>query len=46
MRSVLMALTALNALTVLLYGLDKIAARNGWRRIPEIILHLLALLGG
>lgn len=46
MHCVLMALTALNALTVLLYGLDKIAARNGWRRIPEFILHLLALLGG
>ena len=41
-----LALAALNAFTALLYGLDKIAARNGRRRIPENILHLLALLGG
>lgn len=46
MSRILLAMLALNAFTTLLYGLDKIAARNGWRRIPEITLHLLALLGG
>lgn len=45
MNSVLMALAALNVLNVLLYGLDKAAARNGRRRIPENTLHLLAVLG-
>lgn len=46
MSLMLMALAGLNVVTALLYGLDKLAARNGLQRIPENILHLLALLGG
>jgi uncharacterized membrane protein YsdA (DUF1294 family) len=44
------AVTALSATTFLLYGLDKFeAARPGSgrrQRVPENLLHLLALLGG
>lgn len=36
----------LSAITLLLYGLDKHAARHGRRRIPEATLQLCALLGG
>jgi uncharacterized membrane protein YsdA (DUF1294 family) len=46
MQRMAIALAILNALTFLLYGIDKAAARRGGNRIPENILHLLALLGG
>ncbi|MBP7891512.1 MAG: DUF1294 domain-containing protein [Arenimonas sp.] len=46
MQGTAIALAILNALTVVLYGLDKSAARRGDRRIPENMLHLLALMGG
>ncbi|MBU9848310.1 DUF1294 domain-containing protein [Rahnella ecdela] len=36
----------LNLLTLLMYGADKLAARRGWRRIPENTLLLFGLLGG
>lgn len=36
----------MSALTFLLYGLDKHAAKSRLRRIPETTLHLCALLGG
>jgi len=43
-------ITALSLTTFLLYGLDKLeAARHGQaakHRVPENLLHLLALLGG
>ncbi len=39
-------LAALNGALFLLYGLDKAAARRGWRRTPEVLLHLAALAGG
>ena len=37
--------TTLNAVAVPLWGYDKLAARRGWRRIPELGLHAVALLG-
>jgi len=40
------ALAALNLLTFLVYAWDKQAARKGRWRIPEKLLHTLALLGG
>lgn len=46
MQRMAIALAILNAFTFLLYGADKAAARRGGNRIPENILHLLALLGG
>lgn len=36
----------LSLLTFLLYGMDKRAAKQGARRVPEVRLHVLALLGG
>jgi uncharacterized membrane protein YsdA (DUF1294 family) len=29
-----------------IYGMDKAAARKGLRRVPEVSLHVMALLGG
>lgn len=40
------ASAVLSLLLFALYGLDKRAAQNGRRRVPEKTLHLLALLGG
>lgn len=36
----------LNIITFFFYGVDKSSAARGGLRIPEIVLHLLALLGG
>jgi uncharacterized membrane protein YsdA (DUF1294 family) len=36
----------LSIATFFVYAIDKKAARNGQWRIPESLLHLLALLGG
>lgn len=35
-----------SALAFLVYALDKVSARLGGPRVPELALHLLALLGG
>ena len=35
-----------NALSLLLFGLDKYRAKHRQQRIPEVILFLIALLGG
>jgi len=35
-----------NIVSFALFGLDKIQARTGGRRIPENILHIASLLGG
>lgn len=35
-----------NLIIMLLYGLDKLKAKQGWRRIPESTLLILALLLG
>lgn len=39
-------LIGINAVTVLLYGYDKRQAVVGRGRVPEMILHLAALVGG
>ena len=39
-------LIGLNIITFLFYGIDKSSSARGGLRIPEVILHLLALLGG
>jgi uncharacterized membrane protein YsdA (DUF1294 family) len=39
-------LVAVNATAFGYYGLDKARARRGGRRVPELVLHGLALLGG
>jgi len=39
-------LASINVITFLFYGYDKWKSRNNKARIPEITLHLLALLGG
>ena len=40
------ALAGVNAATILLYGYDKAVAGGARLRVPENVLHLLALLGG
>ena len=39
-------ISALSGATFGIYGLDKVLAKIGWRRAPENLLNLLALLGG
>jgi uncharacterized membrane protein YsdA (DUF1294 family) len=41
-----MWLVALSVITWALYGFDKAQAKRGGLRVPEIVLHGLALLGG
>jgi uncharacterized membrane protein YsdA (DUF1294 family) len=39
-------LAAVNLGTFLLYGIDKLCAVRYWQRVPELLLHFLALAGG
>ena len=39
-------LLAINVSSFLLYGIDKLTALYGFKRVPERLLHLTALLGG
>jgi uncharacterized membrane protein YsdA (DUF1294 family) len=39
-------LIAVSVITFLFYGYDKFQARRNGTRIPELVLHLLALAGG
>ena len=39
-------LLMLNIVAVCVYGWDKVCAKQGWWRVPEKMLLLLALLGG
>ena len=39
-------LIVVNISSVAVYGWDKLSAKQGWQRVPEKILLLLALLGG
>jgi len=40
------ALIACNALSVIFYGMDKLAAMKQWQRTPEKHFYLLAVCGG
>lgn len=46
LQYVLIYLLAMNVLTFIVYGIDKLKARKHWWRIPEATLLLLAALGG
>lgn len=35
-----------NALTLVIYGIDKTAARKSWRRVPESTLLVFGVVGG
>ena len=37
---------AINVITFIVYGIDKLKAKKGWWRIPEATLLLLAAIGG
>lgn len=39
-------IVAINILTFIVYGIDKLKAKKGWWRIPEATLLLLAAIGG
>jgi uncharacterized membrane protein YsdA (DUF1294 family) len=39
-------LATASGITFLLYGFDKARSKNGGWRVPEVVLHGLALLGG
>jgi len=39
-------IVAASVVTFFMYGFDKAQAKNGGWRVPEIVLHLLALAGG
>lgn len=43
---VLMWFLLVNVLTLLIYGLDKMAARKAWYRIPEATLLIFGTIGG
>lgn len=40
------SLLALNVITFITYGIDKLKAKKGWWRISEFTLLLLAFIGG
>ena len=42
----LVLVLVMSLVALVTYGLDKRHARNGQRRVPERILHWMALLGG
>ncbi len=42
----LLWLAAASIIIFLLYGYDKVQSKNGGGRVPEAVLHWLALLGG
>ncbi len=45
-RPFAMWLMSVNLLTAGIYGLDKLAARKAWRRIPELTLLVFGFVGG
>ena len=46
LKNIAMALLLVNLLTLMIYGADKLAARKGWQRVPEITLLVFGLIGG
>ncbi|MBF8106382.1 DUF1294 domain-containing protein [Serratia liquefaciens] len=45
-RPFAMWLLLANALTLVVYGVDKLAARKAWRRVPESTLLIFGFVGG
>ena len=45
-KYIIYLLLAINAITFILYGIDKLKAKKGKWRIPEATLLLLAVVGG
>lgn len=45
-NSALLLLISANLSTFIIYGIDKIQARSKNKRVPEIVLYTIALLGG
>ncbi|WP_271311514.1 DUF1294 domain-containing protein [Yersinia intermedia] len=45
-RPFVMWILLTNALTLVVYGVDKMAARKAWRRVPESTLLMFGLVGG
>lgn len=45
-NAILIYLAAINLVTFLIYGVDKLKAKHHWWRVPEATLLLLAVLGG
>jgi uncharacterized membrane protein YsdA (DUF1294 family) len=43
---ILIYLSAINVVTFLVYGMDKLKAKKHWWRVPEATLLLLAAVGG
>ncbi len=43
---VMTGLLLTNLLTLLVYGMDKMAARNAWQRVPETTLLIFGVIGG
>ena len=42
----LSCIIAVNVITFVVYGIDKLKAKKGKRRVPEATLFLLAIVGG
>lgn len=45
LRPILAYGVAINLVGFVMYALDKMLAKQGWLRVPEILLHILVLLG-
>lgn len=43
---ILVSILALNMITFITYGIDKLKAKKGWWRVSEFTLLLLAFVGG
>lgn len=46
MKPLLLYLIIINIISILVFAVDKLQAKNQKQRIPEKILHLLEILGG
>ena len=46
LKIILIYLLAINIITFLVYGIDKLKAKKNWWRIPEATLLLMAVIGG
>ena len=46
LNGVVSYIIVVNVVTFIYYGIDKLSAKRGWNRTPEIVLHALAMAGG